>query len=174
MDKKVIIYKSKGKAIIFIIASLLLIVFGRLFLLYPGKEVIGWCFVILSVFCLIFGIGNFFDRKPYIILTENGITETSSVHDEIEWDAIFRVDEFYYRGQYFIRILLSRDYKPATVRPTWFYRFDKLYEKDGIKAIFLRIGYLEVNSIKLADFMRKMVKTAPQNRIKLLNSFHLS
>ena len=95
----------------------------------------------------------------------------SAIREEIEWDAILRVDEFYYRGLYFIRMLIERDYKPTSVRPTWFHRFDKLYEKDGIKAIFMRIGFYEVNSIKLAGFMQKMIKADTERKIELLNNF---
>ncbi|MBC8603329.1 hypothetical protein H8784_16570 [Parabacteroides acidifaciens] len=171
MDNRIVIYKSRNKAFVFIIVCLLLAVAGWLFLQIPDKNVVGWSFIILSVLCLIFGIGTYFDRKPYIILTEKGITEMSAIREEIEWDAILRVDEFYYRGLYFIRMLIERDYKPTSVRPTWFHRFDKLYEKDGIKAIFMRIGFYEVNSIKLAGFMQKMIKADTERKIELLNNF---
>lgn len=171
MGNRIVIYKSRNKAFVIIIVSILLVTAGWLFLQIPDKNIVGWSIIILSVLCLIFGIGTYFDRKPYIILTGKGITEMSTIRDEIEWDAILRVDEFYYRGLYFIRMLVERDYKPASVRPTWFHRFDKLYEKDGIKAIFMRIGFYEINSIKLAGFMQKMIKADPERRIELLNNF---
>lgn len=171
MANRIVIYKSRNKAFVIIIVSILLVTAGWLFLQIPDKNIVGWSIIILSVLCLIFGIGTYFDRKPYIILTGKGITEMSTIRDEIEWDAILRVDEFYYRGLYFIRMLVERDYKPASVRPTWFHRFDKLYEKDGIKAIFMRIGFYEINSIKLAGFMQKMIKADPERRIELLNNF---
>lgn len=171
MGNRIVIYKSRNKAFVIIIVSILLVTAGWLFLQIPDKNIVGWSIIILSVLCLIFGIGTYFDRKPYIILTGKGITEMSTIRDEIEWDAILRVDEFYYRGLYFIRMLVERDYKPASVRPTWFHRFDKLYEKDGIKAIFMRIGFYEINSIKLVGFMQKMIKADPERRIELLNNF---
>ena len=173
IDNKVVIYKSRSKAILFILVSLLLAIAGKRFLHHPDYYVVGWSFIILSVLCLIFGIGTYFDRKPYIILTENGITEMSDIREEIEWDAILRADEFYYRGQYFIRLLIDRDYKPATVRPTWFWRFDKLYEKNGIKAIFIRIGFYEVSAMKLTGFIKKMIRANAEKREELLNEKHL-
>ena len=177
IDNKVVIYKSRSKAILFILVSLLLAIAGKLFLHHPDYYVVGWSFIILSVLCLIFGIGTYFDRKPYIILTENGITEMSDIREEIEWDAILRADEFYYRGQYFIRLLIDRDYKPATVRPTWFWRFDKLYEKNGIKAIFIRIGFYEEDDQSQCRKKRGIVerKTFITVNIQTLNrTFHLS
>lgn len=89
MDNRIVIYKSRNKAFVFIIVCLLLAVAGWLFLQIPDKNVVGWSFIILSVLCLIFGIGTYFDRKPYIILTEKGITEMSAIREEIEWDAQF-------------------------------------------------------------------------------------
>lgn len=172
--EKVVIYKSRKKAIVIILISLLLAIGGWLFLQFTDKDVIGWCFIILSILCMIFGIGSWFDRKPYIILTAKGITEMFGIREEIEWDAIRRVDEFYYRGQFFIRLLMDRNYKTALIRPTWFYRFDRLYEKEGFKAFYIRVAFLEINSIKLSQFISKMVKTDVGNRVKLLNDFRLS
>lgn len=174
MDNKVVIYKSKSKAFAFIIASLILVIGGWLFLQLPDKIVIGWSFIILSVMCLIFGVGNFFDKKPYIIMTEKGITELTSIRVEIEWEEILQVNEFYYRGMYFIRILINRDYKSAQLHPTWFYRFDKLFEKDGIKAIYIKTGFYEVNSIRLAGFIRMMTKADINKRVELLYNFSIA
>lgn len=171
MNNRIIIYKSKKKSFIIIGLSLLITVAGTLFLLYTDKNVIGWSFIILSALCLIFGIGSWFDRKPYIIMTETGITEMFGAREEIEWDAIRKVDEFYYRGQFFIRLLTDRNYKPSLIQPTWFYRFDRLYEAEGFKAIFMRISFLEINSIKLSQFINRMIEADIRKRSELLNNF---
>ena len=168
---KIEIYKSKKTARIIIFTGLLLAISGGWFIQYADKSTIGGSFIILSILCLIFGIGSWFDRKPYIILTESGITEMFSIREEIEWSAIRQADEFYYRGQYFIRLLLDRNYKPTLMRPAWFYRLDRLYENEGLKAMYIRIAFLEVNSIALAQFINKMIKADAATRIKLLNSW---
>lgn len=172
MNNKIIIYKSKKKSILIIFIGILIAIAGWLFIHYTEKNVIGWSFIILSGLCLIFGIGTWFDKKPYIILTETGITEMYGAREEIEWDAIRMVDEFYYRGQFFIYLLTDRNYKPTLIRPTWFYRFDKLYEKEGYKAIFIRISFLEINSIKLSQFIKRMAKADTRKRAELLNNFN--
>lgn len=171
MNNRVIIYKSKKKSMFIIGFGLLIAIAGLLFLLYTDKNVIGWSFIILSALCLIFGIGTRFDRKPYIIITETGITEMFGAREEIEWDAIRKVDEFYYRGQFFICLLTDRNYKPSLIRPTWFYRFDRLYEAKGLKAIFLRISFLDINSIKLSQFINSMIKADNLKRSELINNF---
>lgn len=169
MNISKIIYKSKRKAILIIVISVLLIIAGLLIVHYTDKNVIGWSIFILSVLFCILGISNLFDKKPYILLTENGITELSSVKEEIEWNAILQADDFFYRGQYFIRLLMNRNYKPTLIQPTWFYRFDRLYEKEGVKAIFIRMSLYEVNALKLTQFIRLMMKADTERRKELLN-----
>ncbi|MCD8178734.1 MAG: hypothetical protein LUE98_15490 [Tannerellaceae bacterium] len=149
---------QKKKALILTVSSLLIALAGYSLIRYTGKEVIGWSIIILSIFILILGIGTFFDRKPKIILTPRGITETSTIREEIEWNAIRQVDEFYYRGQYFIRLLVDRNYKPDLLIPTWFYRFDRMYAAQGLKALFIRVSLLEIGSIPLAQMIQRMIK----------------
>lgn len=168
-DHKVVIYKSKKKALTIIIVGLLLAIGGALFFEYTTQNITGWSFTILSVLCLIYGVGSYFDRKPYIIMTQTGITELSTIREEIEWDAIRHADEFWYRGQYFIRLLLDRNYKPNLIQPTWFYRLDRIYAQEGAKAMFMRMSSYEINSIKLCKFINKMVKADSVKRSKLLD-----
>lgn len=148
----------------------LLALAGWLFLRYADSPLVGWSFIILAILCVIFGIGTWFDRKPYLILTANGITEMSAVREEIEWSAVRQVDDFFYFGQYFLRLLVDRNYKPGLVRPTWFYRFDRLYEREGVKAIFIRISFLEISSAKLSHLINRLLKADRVQRVKLLNS----
>lgn len=44
IDNKVVIYKSRSKAILFILVSLLLTIAGKLFLHHPDYYVVGWSF----------------------------------------------------------------------------------------------------------------------------------
>lgn len=166
MNTEIVIYKSRKKAIIIIVTGFVLAIIGWLFFQFTYNDVAGWSFVILAVLSVILGLGNWFDRKPYIILTERGITETTTIREEIEWSAIHQVDEFFYFGQYFIRLLVDRGYKPSLIHSTWFNRFDRLYEKKGVKAIFIRVSSLELGSAKLTQLINKMMIANSTNRIK--------
>lgn len=171
MNNKVAIYKSQKKAAMIAVFGLLLAAAGWWFLRYADNVVVAWSFIILGALCVIFGIGNWFDRKPYIILTVDGITEMFALREEIDWNAIRRADDFFYFGQYFLRLLVDRTYKPDLIRPTWFYRFDRLYEREGVKAIFIRISFLEVSSAKLSHLINGMMKADDAGRAKLLENF---
>lgn len=162
------IYKSKRKAVIITIASLTVGIGGALVLLYAPDPVLGWLLVISSVFGSILGIGSIADRKPYIILSERGITELSVIREEIAWDEIVYADDLFFRGQDFIRLLLDRNYKPETLKPTWFNRLDRMYAQHGVKALYIRTSGLEANSARILFFIRRMVAADPSRRRELL------
>ncbi|MCC8187294.1 MAG: hypothetical protein LIP08_07240 [Bacteroides sp.] len=166
--ERIVIYKSEKKALVITVSSFLIACVGYVLLQHTDKELISWTLLILSVCMLMLGIGTLFDRKPKIILTSRGITETSNIREEIEWDAIRQVDEFYYRGQYFIRLLVDRNYKPELLFPTWFYRLDRIYAQQGVKALFIRVSLLDISSIRLSQIIRRIIKS--DNREEVLKS----
>lgn len=165
---KVIIHKSKKKAAMITLSSLVLAPAGYLILRYGGDEVMGRGFIILSMLCLLFGAGSLYDRKPCIVLTEQGITEMTTVREQIEWDAILYVDDFFFRGEDFVRLLTDRAYKPALIQPGWFERFDRLYEESGLRAVYIRTSFLEVGSIQIARFISRMTAADCTERKRLL------
>ena len=112
---RMIIHKSRKKAVCITVAGLLAGIAGGLVLYYVRDVVLGWCFVITAGFALLYGMGSLFDRRPYIVLTEYGITEPFAIREQIEWDAVLYADDFYFRGQYWVRLLLGRDYKPQLI-----------------------------------------------------------
>lgn len=168
MDSKVVIYQSRKKAMLITFLSPILAVAGWLFLEYTDNTTAGWGFIILAGMCLIFGVGTWFDRKPYLILTEKGITELSVIREEVEWEAIRRVGSFYFRGQFFVCLLLGRNYKPGLIRPAWFYRLDRLYASAGLKAIYIRPGVLEINAARLIRMIDRMRAADLPTRRELL------
>lgn len=168
---RMIIHKSRKKAVCITVAGLLAGIAGGLVLYYVRDVVLGWCFVITAGFALLYGMGSLFDRRTYIVLTEYGITEPFAIREQIEWDAVLYADDFYFRGQYWVRLLLGRDYKPQLIRPAWFWRFDRLYESKGVKAVYIRTMGLEVDSMRLAALIRRMKEADMSERIGLLREF---
>lgn len=119
---------------------------------------------------LLYGIGSLFDRRPYIILTVEGITEMFTIREQIEWAAILHADDFFFRGQYFVRLLLDRSYKPQLIQPSWFRRFDRIYEKEHVKAVYIRSMGLEIDSMRLVALIRRMKQADVAERAALLKT----
>lgn len=168
MDGKIVIYQSRRKAMFIAFLSPILAIVGWLFLQYVGNTTAGWCFIILSGLCLLYGMGIWYDRKPYLILTEKGITEMSVIREEIEWEAIRRVSSLYFRGQFWVCILIDRNYKPGLITPAWFYRLDRLYASENVKAVYIRLGVLEIGSACLIRMINELKEADPVRRKKLL------
>lgn len=163
-----IIHKSRKKAISITVAGFLAGIAGDLILYYVHDVLLGWCFVITAFFTLIYGIGSLADRRAYIVLTEQGITERFSIREQIEWDAVIHADDFYFRGQFWVRLILDRSYKPQLIRPGWFWRFDRIYESKGVKAVYVRTMGLEIDSMQLVALIRKMAEADPSQRREVL------
>ena len=164
-----IVHKSRKKAVRITVAGFLAGIAGGLILYCVRDVVLGWCFVATAGFTLLYGIGSLYDRRPYIVLTEDGITEMFTIRGQIEWEAIRYADDFYFRGQYWVRLLLESNYKPQLIRPAWFWRFDRLYESKGVKAVYLRTMGLEIDSMQLVALIRRMKEADVPGRIELLN-----
>lgn len=165
---RIVIRKSRKKAAVVTLAGFVLAIAGALFLHYAADALAGWCFVAAGVLTLVYGIGTSFDKKPYVILSETGITELSVIRQEIEWDAVRYVDDFFFRGHDFVRLLLDRDYKPQMIRPSWFWRFDRIYGQEGVKAVYIRTSGLEIDSMRLAALIRRMISADAQQRREVL------
>lgn len=165
---RMVIRKSRKKAAVVTVAGFVLGIAGALLLHYAADALTGWCFVAAAVLTLVYGVGSSFDRKPYIILTETGIADLSVIREEIEWEAVEYVDDFFFRGQDFVRLLLDRDYKPRMIRPSWFWRFDRIYGLEGVKAVYIRTSGLEIGSMRLAALIRRMIKADAQQRREVL------
>ena len=144
-----VIYKSKSKAIRITVAGCLLVAAGSAFFLWADDRTLGWIFLISAALVLTLGISTYFDRKPQIILTDTGITELFTIREEVEWKAILGADDFWYRGQQFIRLLLPSGYKPGSIPPGWFHRLDALYRKEGYRAVYIRASGLDVHPDEL-------------------------
>lgn len=171
---KIVIYKSRKKATVITIAGLILGAIALVFFGYVDDDVFGWIFAIAAGLVLVLGIGNLMNREPQIILSETGISEQTVIHEEIEWDAIVSVDDFWFRGQDFIRLLLPRNYKPQLLRPSWFWRLDRIYAQEGVKAMYIRVSGLSVNSRQLAALIADMVKADPAQRADYLRKNPMS
>ena len=169
--RKLVIRKSKKTAAIVTVAGFALGIGGALLLQYAGEEVVGWLFIITAAFTLIYGFGSLFDRRPQLVLTVEGITELFTIREEIAWEAILHADDLFYRGQYIVRLLLDRSYKPMSVRPSWFWRFDRLYAQQGLKAVYIRTSGLEMNARQLVGLIRRMTAADASERVDVLKAF---
>ena len=76
-------------------------------------------------------------------------------------------EAFDFSEKYQIPVLM----RVTTRMPAWFWRFDRLYESKGVKAVYIRTMGLEVDSMRLAALIRRMKEADMSERIGLLREF---
>ncbi len=168
MNREIKIYKSKLKAAILLIFCLFFFMIGILVLQNSDKAVAGWSCIIIALLASIVGFYNLFDRRPQIIMNDDGITERTFKGEVIEWDAILNVDELFYRGQYYVRLMVDKDYKPTLVRSHWLFRIDRYYARAGVKALYIKVSMLTVSSGDLTNFIHAMAGADNSRRDELI------
>lgn len=161
------IRKSRKKAATTVVAGTLAGIAGVLVLRYAGDWALGWGFVVTALVAVIYGIDAYFDRRPYLVLDECGITDRFGAGERIEWEAVRHVAGFSLWGQDVVRLLVRRDYKPQ-IRTAWYGRFDRVYERRHLRAIYLRTCGLELDSLQLAALIRTMRAADRSQRARLL------
>lgn len=168
VPERTVIRKSRKKSVAIVVSGALAGVAGGFLLHDADRATAGWCLVIAAGFALLLGLGSLFDRRPYLVLTERGLTDLFSIREEIEWEAMIYVDAVWFRGQYFVRIVLDRAYKADTIRSTMLRRFDGIYASEALKAVYIRTGGLEIGSVQLVDLIRRMKESTPAERSEWL------
>lgn len=131
--------------------------------------IVGWVSVCFFGLGIPIGIFHIFDRRPQIIINEDGIRDRTSKQGIIKWEQIKSAYSWNIHGQKFISLVLDegfvikgRQYKWAT----------KISEVIGAQKVNLSLGQLKVDESKLTRFINKMSKTKPEGRIKVIeNSF---
>ena len=58
-----------------------------------------------------------------------------------------------------------------SVRPSWFWRFDRLYAQQGLKAVYIRTSGLEMNARQLVGLIRRMTAADAAERVDVLKAF---
>lgn len=169
--RSVVIRKSAKTAAGITVVGFLLGIGGALLLRYAGEALVGWLFIITAGFTLVYGFGTLLDRRPQLILSVECITEPFSVREPVEWNAIRYADDFFFRGQYVVRMLLDRDYKPDLIGPSWFWRFDRLYGQQGLKVVYIRTSGLEISAARLVALIRRMTQADAAEREEILKAF---
>lgn len=163
-----IVRTSRKKAVRVVAAGFAAALAGA-YVLYAGHDaVVGVCLVLSALFALLYGFGSLADRRPRLVLTERDITELDTIREPIEWEAVRHVDDVYYRGQFWVRLLLDRAYKPQRIRSAGFRRFDRIYASEGLRAVYIRAMGLEIGAVPLADLIRRLATADAPQRVELL------
>lgn len=159
-----------------------------------GLKIIGMClpFVVLGLFLLsdatygttnyvtswlcicFFGLGipvglyQTFDRRPQIIITENGIWDRTTNQDEVKWEQIIDAYPLDIFEQKFISLVTDDTYVFKTKPYKWVAKINK---EIGAQNLNLHLGQINIDELELTDFINRLSKLKIEERRKLISTF---
>ena len=161
-----------------------------------GLKIIGMClpFVVLGLFLLsdatygttnyvmswlcicFFGLGiplglfQTFDRRPQIIITENGIWDRTTNQDEVNWGQIIEAYPLDIFEQKFISLVIDDTFLFKKKPYKWAAKLNKTI---GTQNFNLHLGQIDIDEIELTNFINRLSKENLEERRKLIRTFKI-
>lgn len=159
------LYKSSRKGIRLIVLSLAFVVIG-VFMIF--KEEIGTFDYIMGWFCsLFFGFGVFvgffvlLDRRPQILIDENGIVDRTLKQGQISWEQIIETYPIEIQNQKFISIVVVDTFEFKKKSYRW---ADQLNEFFGAEKLNLNLSQIKIDEIELNQLLNKIINSEISER----------
>lgn len=129
-----------------------------------------WGWVCACLFGLGFpvGLSLIFDKRPQIIMTENGIWDRTTKQDEIKWEQIILAYPIEIYRQKIILLSTDGTFKFKKEPPKWEQKINKAF---GAGNLNLQITPLDIDENELADFINSLTKKNIKEHRKLLEAF---
>ena len=159
-----------------------------------GLKIIGMClpFVVMGLwmitdnpygiteyymgwFCMCFfglgipvGLFQTFDRRPQIIITENGIWDRTTNQDEVKWEQIIEAYPLDIFEQKFISLVTDDTYVFKKKPYKW---AEKINKEIGTQNLNLHLGQINIDELELTNFINRLSKQKIEERRKLIRTF---
>ena len=123
--------------------------------------IMGWlcaCFFGLGIPV---GLFHLLDRRPQIIINENGIWDRTTNQDEVKWEQIQGAYPLNIFGQKFISLVVDDTFIFKTKEYKW---AAKINEEVGTQKLNLHLGQLKIDENELISFLQQMTESKRENR----------
>ena len=161
------LYKKPIKAISLLAISAVFVVLGIWGVMRDGNSAfeIIMAYLIIFLFGLGIAVGFFhlFDRRPQIIINENGIWDRTTNLDLIKWELIQNAYPINIYGQIFISLKLDESLEVKVKQYKW---ATYLSNKMDAQKINLSLGQIKIDYKRLNDFILKMTQLEQSERQK--------
>lgn len=136
---------------------------------YGSTEyIMGW--VGTSFFGLGLPVGLFqtFDKRPQIVITENGIWDRTTNQDEVKWEQIIEAYPLDIHGQKFISLVTDDTFVLKKKPYKW---AAKINEFVGVQNLNLHLGQINIDELELTNFINRLSNKKIEERRKLIRAF---
>lgn len=166
------LYKTTTKGLKIIAMCLPFLVVG-LFLLSDAtygttNYVMSWLCVCFFGLGITIGLFHTFDRRPQIIITENGIWDRTTNQEEVKWEQIIEAYPLEIFEEKFISIVTDDTYVFNKKPYKW---AEKVNKEIGAQNFNLLLGQININQLELSDFINRLSKLKVEERRKLIRTF---
>ena len=159
------LYKKPIKAIFLLAISTVFVVLGIWGIMRDGNSAFEIFMAYLAIF--FFGLGiavgffHLFDKRPQIIINENGIWDRTTNLDLIKWELIQDAYPINIYGQIFISLKLDKSQEIKVKQYKW---TTYLSSKMNAQKINMSLGQIKVDYKRLNEFILKMSRLEETER----------
>lgn len=128
---------------------------------------VGTCFFGLGIPV---GLFQTFDRRPQIIISENGIWDRTTNQDEVKWEQIVEAYPLDIFEQKFVSIITDSTFIFKKKPYKW---AEKINKKNGAQNLNLHLGQINIDEIELTNFINRLRKESIEERRKLIKTLKI-
>lgn len=130
--------------------------------------IMGWLSICFFGLGILVGLFQTFDRRPQIIITENGIWDRTTKQDEVKWEQIKKAYPLDIYKQKFVSLVVDKTFKMNKNLYKWASKLNKVI---GAQKINLQISQLKIDEYKMTDFINEMIITEKENRQLIIKKY---
>jgi hypothetical protein len=164
--------KAPLKAIRIFLLSIPFVAIGIWMMISKEVFTFDW---IMGLFCsgffslgLFVGLFHFFDKRPQIIINEDGIWDRTTKQDMIKWEFIKKAYPISIYRQRFISLVVDENFEFKTKQYKW---ATKLSEDIGAQKLNIQVSQIKIDESRFTNFINIMIKEDRIDRVKIINEY---
>ena len=114
------------------------------------------------------GLFQLFDKRPQIIINENGIWDRTTNQNEVKWEQIQGAYPLDIYGQEFISLVVDDTFVFKRKQYKW---AAKINEAIGAQKLNLHLSQLRIDKNKMTSFIQEMTETEKRNRPSIIKKY---
>jgi len=166
------LYKSPFKGLKLIAITIPFVVAGIWMVLKesPGSNnyIMGWLCISFFGLGIPLGLFHTFDRRPQIIINENGIWDRSTYQDEIKWEQINGAYLLEINNQKFVSLIVDDTFELKKKQFKW---AAKVNEAFGAQKINLNLSQLKKDEHQMTAFIKEIIAVNKSNRKDIIKKY---
>ncbi len=131
----------------------------------------GWFAILFFGLGILLGIFIIFDRKPQIIISENGIWDRSLKQEQINWEQIKETYPIDINNQKFISIVVDQTFEFKKKQYKWIGNLNKFI---GVQRLNLNLSQIKIDEVIVSELLNKIINSEKNERLNHIRMFSSS